>query len=148
MKNSPFIKIVTLLALLLYVVSIAGISVHSCSCTGHVCASIAYHQHQDLHHDHADCDHHHDGDCHHDACGNEDSHRDHNCCHSNTFRLVISGEDNHGHDIAVSADTFLVEVISTPYCLSFGGDVHSVTSDICRSPHVTDIIHSVCSLRV
>ena len=128
MKNSFLIKALAAVAILMYVASFIGINVHSCSCTGNVCVSLAMHQH-----------HEHDG--------GDDHH--HNCCHNQTFRLAISGDSDHSSASHIQAPAMDFTAIITPYAAPLamqhnnGGKVFMP-----QSPHPRDIIKSVCILRV
>lgn len=144
MKNSFLIKALAAVAILMYVASFIGINVHSCSCTGNVCVSLAMHQHHE--HDGGDDHHHHGHACQH--CNSEE-HQAHNCCHNQTFRLAISGDSDHSSASHIQAPAMDFTAIITPYTAPLamqhnnGGKVFMP-----QSPHPRDIIKSVCILRV
>lgn len=143
MKHTLHIKVLAAIAMVMYAVSFVGISVHSCSCTGNVCVSLAMHHHVE----HGSC--HND---HHDGCSgaHHDDHTDHDahdCCHSQTYRISISGEDNNGQ-AHIQAPSSEPVVLLTPYIAPMMFAHHAGNIFIPESPHPRDIIHSVCILRV
>lgn len=126
MKHTLHIKVLAAIAMVMYAVSFVGISVHSCSCTGNVCVSLAMHHH--VEHDN----------CHHDH---------HDCCHNQTYRISISGEDNNGQ-AHIQAPSSEPVVLLTPYIAPMMFAHHAGNIFIPESPHPRDIIHSICILRV
>ena len=111
MKQSFLKRISAAAALLLYIVSTVGISVHNCDCTGHVCSHIALY-----------ADHIHESGCHN---GNECSCNHHDCCHTKVFRVSISciSEDDAGLHLdapaaATAAAFFSQASIAAPSILS------------------------------
>lgn len=149
MMKSFVIKLSSALVLMLYVLSFVGISIHTCSCTGSVCVSIAFHQH----HEHGAAGHHHDSCCghHHDGCAScldEQRHEAHHCCHNTVLRLSLAGEDNHAHDIQLQAPLSDVTFADIPYIVCYGAHHCSCHQLLNLPPPDGDILQSICVMRV
>ncbi|MCQ2186038.1 MAG: hypothetical protein MJY92_04865 [Bacteroidales bacterium] len=141
MLRKFFIQSFAALAMVLYLVSFIGISVHSCSCTGHVCVSLASHQHHEHQTEHHCCHNH----VHH-HCSAEHSEKD--CCHNDIYRLAISGDSDHNGDSHVAAPQVEAITIFTPYLAPSATASHH-SSIFARAPSLPrDVIHEICVLRV
>ncbi len=141
MNRSMLIRLSALAVLLLYVASAVGIDVHSCDCTGHVCAHIALYF-DDIHDDHHDCHH----------CGNEEefcheSHQ-HNCCHNKVFRVAIAGDNEDGGLQHISAPSVILPALFCEMAVCAPAGVHCIQRVPDTPPPVCSHDGSVFILRV
>lgn len=143
MIKSFLIKPLSALVLAIYVLSFIGLNVHSCSCTGEVCVTLAAHG------DHHHCTSHHHDCCHDKACHNETCHHDHGCCHDKLFKLIISGDSDHS-DLHINMNAPMVAYLPPAYPVEsiFGADQESARIIHHISPHPGDILRSICVMRI
>lgn len=130
----------------IYLLSVAGFDMHSCSHTGKVYVSFLSHSLscQDIHPDHGDeeccsCGHHHHQ--HHDN-------GEKGCCSDKSFQLLFSGDDNH-HDDSIEVPVTTLHAAAPAIVLSVvlpcvpSRHVHGH----CPHEHVPDIIRLNCVMR-
>lgn len=142
MKRQLLIKCMALALMLLYVLSIGGINVHTCSHTGNVYVTLLAKgvDCQSVHPSTHACCH---GTCHHE----HHSEKPDDCCHNHSARLVLTGDGDHSSVVHIAQFTPVVTgvIVSAPSVFKCFSHVAWRTLDPIPIP---DIIHSICSLRI
>ena len=134
MNKAP-IKIISLLMILWYCVSIIGFDVHTCSASGRsfVSTLLSGYTCEDIHPEHSCSSHGHDC-CHdHDCCSHEEDCRNEysslessSCCQDNIRVLHVTGlnpSDGHRHyDVCLAGPCLCVKTLIYDILPSFGND--------------------------
>ena len=144
MKGNRLIKCFAAFVMVLYIVSVCGLNVHTCSHTGHTYVTFLFEGtdcqtiHGEHHHACECCGHHHEH-----SCSDENG-----CCHNESVQLFLAGDDDYSQTHHFNVPQVQMAIPAIPVVCdvaraaapAFIGTCHS------RPPVVPDILSSFCVL--